>query len=563
MKRRTVSRGILVFSGAAVAVLGSASLASAVDGDPVGDLTYQGCITGETQSAENGACRPTDVTGSDGEDSGLDRLRADTVDSPDGRSLYTASVNDDAVAHFERDPTTGRLTFVDCITGQRVSGPPPVGSGACETIGTKATRGGNDTGLHDLRGVVVSPDGEWVYAASTEDDAVARFDRDPATGDLDYVDCITGETESGPGGTGACTQIPDAAHNGNNTGLDELRSVVASDGSLYTASGSDDAVARFELVSDPETDTDVLSFQKCITGETNSAPACTTIGDKATEGGMNSGLDSLVALAIGPGGGSVYAASEHDDAVARFSTANGEFTYQDCITGERQSTTPAGTRACRRAGTVNPAGDDSGLDELQSVAVSNGSLYTASQFDDAVARFNTSDFTYQDCITGETQSGPEPPEGEGSGACTAIESATDVDDSNPPDPDEGGADSGLDTLRAVAARPDGISVYAASADDDGVASFGRDLTDGGLTYQGCITGETESGPGPEPNTNACTAIESATSQGRDSGLDSPRSLVVSPPDRDEFPEDHRRSLFAGSREDSAVARFKVKLTLQE
>jgi hypothetical protein len=125
----------------------------------------------------------------------------------------------------------------------------------------------------------------------------------------------------------------------------------------------------------------------------------------------------------------------------------------------------------------------------------------------------------------------------------------------------GGVNSGLDSVRAVTVRPDGESVYAGSADDNGVASFDRDLTNGRLTYQGCITGETETGP--VPGTGACTAIESATPGGEDSGLASPRSLVASPPGGGAFLEDHRRSLFAGSREDSAVARFKVKLTLQE
>ncbi|MGH2987583.1 MAG: Calx-beta domain-containing protein [Solirubrobacterales bacterium] len=75
-----------------------------------------------------------------------------------------------------------------------------------------------------------------------------------ATGALAYQGCVTGETESGPGGSGACAQVASAAAGGANSGLDNLRSpTVSPDGeSLYAASASDDAVATFEREPPPE-----------------------------------------------------------------------------------------------------------------------------------------------------------------------------------------------------------------------------------------------------------------------------------------------------------------------
>jgi DNA-binding beta-propeller fold protein YncE len=86
---------------------------------------------------------------------GLWEARGVTV-SPDGQHVYVASQWDHAVAVFSRNPTTGELTFVEA-----------------EFDGV----GGVD-GLAGARRVVVSSDGQHVYVASKDDDAVAAFSRD-------------------------------------------------------------------------------------------------------------------------------------------------------------------------------------------------------------------------------------------------------------------------------------------------------------------------------------------------------------------------------------------------
>ena len=192
--------------------------AGACAGTPVpcpvgGSLTFGSCISGATQTGPTGtnACAQIGSASSFGQDSGLDNLRA-VVESPDGRSLYVIAGNDDAVAHFDRDPATGILTYRGCITGEAES--VPAGTNACAAIESVAPAGQN-SGLDLLQSLALSPDGKSLYTASRLDDAVAHFDRDPVTGVLTYRGCISGETEST-----TCVQIASATTSGTDSGSD-------------------------------------------------------------------------------------------------------------------------------------------------------------------------------------------------------------------------------------------------------------------------------------------------------------------------------------------------------
>jgi hypothetical protein len=311
--RRAPSQKTLV---AALAVAASTLAGGAIALAATGDLTYRGCITGEMESGPDGsaACEQIPDATPGGEESGLDDLEFATL-SNDGKSLYTASGDDAAVSRFRRDTQTGALTYRNCITGDADAG--PSGSGACAATPDATSGGfGEESGLDNLKAVAVSGDGRWLYAASSGDDAVSRFRRDTQTGALTYRNCITGETESGPGGSGACAEIPDAASFGDNSGLDSLQSLSLSAESLYAASDGDSAVSRFRR----DLQTGALTYRACITGETESGPApgsgaCANIPEAASSGD-NSGLESLDWLALS--GGSLYSASSGDDAVGRF-----------------------------------------------------------------------------------------------------------------------------------------------------------------------------------------------------------------------------------------------------
>lgn len=482
---------------------------------PSNDVAWRACVTGETLSGPGGtdACAPIPSIAPEGEASGLEALRAVVV-SADGTSVYAAAALDHAVARFDREPATGALTYRDCLTGATDL------MAACTEI-PGATPTGEDSGLDLVHALAISPDGTSLYAVSPGDDAVVRFDRDPATGALTFGDCVTGEI---PTTANECRPIPDAAPTGEDSGLDRpFAMAVSADGtSAYAVAFDDDAVVHFDR--DPATG--VLTYRGCITGEAESGPAgtnaCIAIAT-ATSGGEGSGLDGPYALALSPDGASLYVAAPGDDAVARFDRdpATGALTYRDCITGE------AGVDACTPIASASPDGADSGLDDVAALAVSpdGSSLYAAAANDDAVARFTrdttTGALTFDDCITGEHESAT---------ACSEVPTAT-----------ERGMRSGLDRALSIVVAPDGSSVHVAAVFDDAVTTLQRDLATGALTPAGCITGELGN-----LNSSPCARIGSAQSSGTHSGLDAPAALAISP---------DGRSLYTASAQDAAVGRF--------
>jgi 6-phosphogluconolactonase (cycloisomerase 2 family) len=122
---------------------------------------------------------------------GLDGVFSVTVSS-DGKHVYTASYIGDAVAVFERNASSGALTFVEVH---------------------KDGENGVD-GLDGGFSVAVAPDGDYVYATGYYDNAMAVFERDGATGQLEYRevhrDGVGGA--DGLGGIRSVTVSPDGKH---------------------------------------------------------------------------------------------------------------------------------------------------------------------------------------------------------------------------------------------------------------------------------------------------------------------------------------------------------------
>ncbi|KKM04276.1 hypothetical protein LCGC14_1765860, partial [marine sediment metagenome] len=194
-----------------------------------------------------------------GDVDGLDGVWSVAV-SPDGNHVYTASSSDDAVAVFSRDRATGELDFVQIF---------------------RDGQGGMD-GLNGANSVTVSPDGNHVYTASNDDDAVAVFSRDGATGELNFVQILRDGQGGvdGLGGANSVTVSPDGNH-------------------VYAAGISDDAVAVFSR----DGATGELSFVQTL---------------RDGQGGVD-GLDGVRSVTVSPDGKHVYAAGYSDDAVAVFS----------------------------------------------------------------------------------------------------------------------------------------------------------------------------------------------------------------------------------------------------
>ncbi|MDA8020380.1 MAG: beta-propeller fold lactonase family protein [Thermoanaerobaculia bacterium] len=127
------------------------------------------------------------------------RGAASVTVSPDGQHVYVVGAVDDSMVTFLRNPFTGTLTFQDAIyDGQD----------------------GVD-GLDGAADVLVNPAGDRVVAASPNDNGLALFRRDPASGDLVFLDALL---------------PPD--------GLRGARSLATHDGIIvYAAAYADDGVA--------------------------------------------------------------------------------------------------------------------------------------------------------------------------------------------------------------------------------------------------------------------------------------------------------------------------------
>jgi len=482
------SISVLIIALLFAAGVGTASAA-------VGDLNYEGCLSGETTVA------PCDlITGAtaDGDGSGL-QFAASTETSPDGRSLYATAYGDDSIAHFQRDADTGALTYVGCISGDSAN------ALTCSLV-PGAVPGGGGSGLAGPGDLSFSPDGDSLYATARDDDAVTHFRRDRTTGDLTFAGCVSGNELAA-----SCTRIAEATVNGNESGLNGVDSLEASPdgGSLYAVS-SDDAVIRFGR--DPD---GTLTYKGCLGADTDAA--CQELPG-AVPGGSDTGFSSLQALALSPDGRSLYTVSDSDESVAEFRLERdtGALSYRGCLTGATTITN------CAPVPGATPIGDATGLRSTVHVNVSpdGNSVYTVADDDNAVVHFDraaSGALTFRDCVSGDINAtGCRPVPGAG----------------------PGGSKSGMSGAVWVQTAPDGRSVYVAASGDSAINSFRRDPRTGNLAYEGCLSVETE--------VTSCILLETATPAGTDTGIGGIRSLSLAP---------GGGSLYTASSTDTAVASF--------
>lgn len=216
------------------------------------------------ESEREGIDNPNDPGGQVQGLDGVTRL----VISPDGAHLYAVSATARAVARFDRDPASGRLSWAAVQTGTALdvdlagasgvaidatgrhlyvtagvanrivalSRDDDPGSGTYGTltkVGESILGEGGIAGLLGPRGIVISPDGLHVYAVSQSSDAVTWFLRDPATGALNFGGLLSNQSSSVTGLGGASGLV-----------LDPTLDV------LYVAGTLDAAIARFQRSND-------------------------------------------------------------------------------------------------------------------------------------------------------------------------------------------------------------------------------------------------------------------------------------------------------------------------
>jgi DNA-binding beta-propeller fold protein YncE len=406
-----------------VLATGAAALVVVVTAPSVGELTdapeptgTAGCVS---ETGSGGACR-------DG--TALENALGVTT-TADGKSVYVASDVSDAIAVFVRDSASGALTQ---------------SAGAAGCVSETGTGGlcRDGRALNAPNGVAASADGKSVYAASIGSDAIAIFDRSPATGALIQKPGIAGcisETSSG----GACR---------DGRALDgALDVVVSTDGkSVYIASQLSDAVAIFDR--DPATG-----------ALTQKVGAAGCVSDTGTNGLCKDGnaLDGILSIAASADGTSVYAASTNSDGVAILdrNPATGALAQKD------------NTAACvSKSGAGMACQVGNALDSAAGVATSadGKSVYVASQRSDAVTIFDRDPAT---------------------GALTQKVGATGCISEKGAGPCRHGR--GLDGAIGIAVSPDGRRVYATAIGSDAVVVFDRDTATGALAQSpgaaGCIS----------------------------------------------------------------------------
>ena len=195
----------------------------------------------------------------------LDAVNALAI-SPDGSYLFAASLNSNRLSVFRRDSVSGTLRLIQTLTNN--------------AVGVQ--------GLEQASGVAVSPDGKQIYTLGKgNDNAVAVFQQDPQTGVLGFIEVH----RNGVAGV---------------TGLNGVEDLAISPRGdyVYVVSSTDNTIAAFRR--DPTT-------------------GRLTFVDRRIDGidGAD-GLASARAVAVSPSGAHIYVAGFGDNAIAVLSVATAD-----------------------------------------------------------------------------------------------------------------------------------------------------------------------------------------------------------------------------------------------
>ena len=234
----------------------------------------------------------------------------DVVASPDGRSVYATGDDDDAVVTFKRNRDTGKLRYLN----------------------TKFDGQGGVEGLDGANGLAMSRDARSVYVASAIDDAIVTFRRNRDTGKLRFVnakfdgqggvDGLAGAFEVAPSPDGESVYVAsendnavatfkrsrdghlkfvNAKFDGQGGAMLEYATglqVSPDNRNVYVSAAHDNAVDTFKR----NRDTGKLKF----------------VNAKVDGQGGVDGIASTFDLTVPPGGRNVYVSGNADSAVATF-----------------------------------------------------------------------------------------------------------------------------------------------------------------------------------------------------------------------------------------------------
>jgi 6-phosphogluconolactonase (cycloisomerase 2 family) len=448
---------------------------------PSGGLRFVECLTGklpvtiEPRTPREGGCKVTGTVALDGEGSGINELSGLTA-SPDGRSLYAVSRDDDAVSAFRARP----LGLTQCFTTNsrlRRRGAQP-----CTLLPHPGTED-VVSGFNGVHFVTVSPDGRGVYTVSG-DASIGVFARARSTGKLTYKGCVTGDRgKFGSTRNGACKAIPSATSipGGLFSGLAGPASVTVSPDNrfVYVALGEESGIATLARSPDGS-----LRFLSCVRGRAPrvfvaNAPTspCPLAAPEANNPNA-SGLAGARLIAISADGTSLYATSPRRGAIAEFrrDPASGALTFQGCLAAANRGSGPGDP--CTYVPQANDIGVNTGMDGLSEIRISpdGTGLYGVSTYDDAVTAFSrdplTGALSFSSCLSGDSVLGkpfgvPDP--------CADLPTAAPHADG-----------SGFSKPRGLAISGDGRSLFVASSVEAAISRF-KLSPGGGLRFAGCLT----------------------------------------------------------------------------
>jgi DNA-binding beta-propeller fold protein YncE len=256
----------------------------------------RGCLV--DRSAKRGSCGSARALAGAGAFMGS---RAIAI-SPDGRDVYVASSDSDAIAIFARNRRSGTLTQPQGAGGCISAG----GSGGCASA----------VGLDEPNSLAISPDGRNVYATSRAAGSVTTFLRNPKTGALIQL----------PAGAGCASGLPilGCAAGRALVGPDVV--VASADGrNVYVGSFFGNAVAVFDRnpvtgsLTQPEGSAGCIAAATsgCATGIALGAPEGMAISADGSAVYVATAVsNALVVLARDPATGALAQASDGSGCIA-------------------------------------------------------------------------------------------------------------------------------------------------------------------------------------------------------------------------------------------------------
>lgn len=251
--------------------------------------------------------------------------------APDGGHVYVTSESLDAISIFSRNSLSGRLNLLGSVDSD--------------------AGGFDEMALDSPVDLVVSDDGQHLYAAASNDDAVVALARDEGSGNLDFIgNLIEGQT--------------DGDSDQPLTGLQGVsRLHLSADGAhLYASSAEGDSIVVFERDEDSGELTYLETETDGIDDPDDSAPA-------------PQDLERPAGLELSPDGDQLFVTARSGDALVVFDRDNDPESPEFGRLGYRQSL-------------VDGLDGINGLDGATDVAVSadGGQVYVSAEEDDGLVR---------------------------------------------------------------------------------------------------------------------------------------------------------------------------------